>query len=171
MGRDSNFIIILKFSTSDFLMIFQVRQDMVEAAKGGMLDEQASQKITHLLMTLADYKGVLVKLADRVVDLQRAVKTNAEHTYRSATEALELFAPMANRLGVWSLKAKLEDLAFQVRKRHCVLFCCNYNTFILDFKICMPTYQSATTLEQIISGFCEQRFLLVAFVDTSTDQR
>ena len=92
----------------------QVRQQMVEAAHGATLDAQASQQISHLLMTLADYKGVLVKLADRVTELQHSVRTNAANVQRSATEALEVFAPMANRLGVWSLKAMLEDLAFQV---------------------------------------------------------
>ena len=91
----------------------QVRQEMVEACKGASLDPDTSQRISHLLLTLADVHGVLIKLADRLAALQNAApgSPGLEH---SAKEALEVFAPIANRLGVWSIKAALEDLAFQV---------------------------------------------------------
>ena len=87
---------------------------MVEAAKGAPLDPQASQRISHLLLTLADVHGVLIKLADRLSAMRAAVPGSLE-LLRGAREALDVFAPMANRLGVWSIKAALEDLAFQVR--------------------------------------------------------
>jgi GTP pyrophosphokinase len=48
-------------------------------------------------------------LADR---LQQLRSQPADRT--AAREALDVFAPLANRLGVWSIKAELEDLAFKV---------------------------------------------------------
>lgn len=104
----------LRSKLSQSCLSSQIRQQMVEAAQGAELDSKSSEDINRLLMTLADYKGVLVKLADRVAELQHSVRTNAPYCERSAREALEVFAPMANRLGVWSLKAMLEDLAFKV---------------------------------------------------------
>ena len=91
----------------------QVRQEMVEACKGASLDPDTSQRISHLLLTLADVHGVLIKLADRLAALQNAAPGSPGLDH-SAKEALEVFAPIANRLGVWSIKAALEDLAFQV---------------------------------------------------------
>lgn len=88
---------------------------MVEACKGSPLDQEASQRISRLLLTLADVHGVLIKLADRLAAL-RALAPGSLALARSAQEALEVFAPMANRLGVWSIKAALEDLAFKVGK-------------------------------------------------------
>lgn len=93
--------------------LLQVRQDMVEASKGAPLNPEASQRISHLLLTLADVRGVLIKLVDSLAGL-RSAKMPPQERIRSAQEALEVFAPIANRLGVWSIKAALEDLAFKV---------------------------------------------------------
>ena len=92
----------------------QVRNDMMKASKRGYLDPKASQMFSHLLLTMADVHGVLIKLADRLAAIRRAVCSLDEHGKEVAGEALEVFAPIANQLGVWSIKAELEDLAFKV---------------------------------------------------------
>lgn len=92
----------------------QARKDMVEASQGAPLNAKSSERISHLLLTLADVHGVLVKLADRLAALG-SLKKGSPELVRTAKEALEVFAPMANRLGVWSIKASLEDLAFKAR--------------------------------------------------------
>lgn len=93
----------------------QVRNDMMEASKGGYLDAKASRQFNHLLLTLADVHGVLIKLADRLAALQKAHQDSSK-LEKLAKEALDVFAPIANQLGVWSIKAALEDLAFKVSK-------------------------------------------------------
>lgn len=92
----------------------QVRSDMMKANQRGSLDVKASSQFNHLLLTLANVYGVLIKLADRLAALRKAQQQSGEQASDLATEALEVFAPIANQLGVWSIKAELEDLAFQV---------------------------------------------------------
>ncbi len=54
---------------------------------------------------------MLEAVAEHVLFLQAL---RARPTAAAAAEALGVFAPLANRLGVWSIKADLEDLAFKV---------------------------------------------------------
>jgi len=82
--------------------------------------EQASQLEALRKMLLAmvqDTRVVLVKLADHTQELRYAVKSGDEVT-RRATALLtqDIFAPLANRLGVWHLKWEMEDLAFRLRE-------------------------------------------------------
>ena len=75
-----------------------------------------------MLLAMADVRTVLVKLAERLQHLKATARGGADAAAQepgspalvAAREAIELFAPLANRLGVWSVKAELEDLAFQV---------------------------------------------------------
>jgi GTP pyrophosphokinase len=61
-----------------------------------------------------DVRVVLIKLADQVQWLRElASKEDAHAREDAARETLELFSPLANRLGVWQLKWELEDLAFR----------------------------------------------------------
>lgn len=92
----------------------QVRNDMMKASSRGDLDPKASQMFSHLLLTMADVHGVLIKLADRLAAIRKAASSLGEPGAEVAAEALEVFAPIANQLGVWSIKAELEDLAFKI---------------------------------------------------------
>jgi GTP pyrophosphokinase len=66
-----------------------------------------------LLAMVQDIRVVLVKLAERIQAL-RFLMTADEGLRRStAREVLDLFAPLANRLGVWQLKWELEDLSLR----------------------------------------------------------
>jgi GTP pyrophosphokinase len=66
-----------------------------------------------LLAIVADVRLVLVRLADQLLRLQRAKDVEPELRERVATEAREIFAPLANRLGIWHFKWQMEDLAFR----------------------------------------------------------
>ncbi|MEL6214287.1 MAG: bifunctional (p)ppGpp synthetase/guanosine-3',5'-bis(diphosphate) 3'-pyrophosphohydrolase [Pseudomonadota bacterium] len=66
-----------------------------------------------LLAVVNDFRLVIVRLAVQVADL-RAARTEDEHTQRMlARDTREIFAPLANRLGIWQLKWELEDFAFR----------------------------------------------------------
>ncbi|MGH7926198.1 MAG: HD domain-containing protein, partial [Candidatus Binatia bacterium] len=71
-------------------------------------------RLRQMLLTIAeDPRVVLVSLAHQLCAL-RAATDGPEETRRAVgQETLELFAPLANRLGVWQLKQELEDLAFR----------------------------------------------------------
>jgi len=68
-----------------------------------------------LLAMVQDTRVVLVKLADHTQELRFAVKSGDAAARRaSALLTQDLFAPLANRLGVWRLKWEMEDLAFRL---------------------------------------------------------
>jgi GTP pyrophosphokinase len=68
-----------------------------------------------LLAMVQDVRVVLIKLADHAQDLRHVVKsTDAALRGDTARLTRDIFAPLANRLGVWQLKWELEDLAFRV---------------------------------------------------------
>jgi GTP pyrophosphokinase len=73
-----------------------------------------ANRLRQMLLTIAeDPRVVLVSLAHQLCAL-RAASGAPEQTRRAvAEETLEVFAPLANRLGVWQLKEELEDLAFR----------------------------------------------------------
>jgi len=78
----------------------------------------ASQLETLRKMTLAmatDMRVVLVRLASRLTTLRFFAERKLENevTLRYARESFDLYAPLANRLGIWQLKWELEDLSFR----------------------------------------------------------
>jgi GTP pyrophosphokinase len=73
-----------------------------------------AHRLRQLLLTIAeDPRVVLVSLAHQLCALRRAESDSDQIRRVLAQETLEVFAPLANRLGVWQLKQELEDLAFR----------------------------------------------------------
>ena len=72
---------------------------------------QAERLRKMLLAMVDDIRIVLIKLAERVQTMRFLVTVDADLRRTTAKEVLELFAPLANRLGVWQVKWELEDLS------------------------------------------------------------
>ncbi|MFW8565691.1 RelA/SpoT family protein [Orrella sp. 11846] len=66
-----------------------------------------------LLAMAADLRIVLIRLASRLQTLRWAARTKAPCDPALVRETLDLYAPLANRLGIWQLKWEMEDLAFR----------------------------------------------------------
>lgn len=66
-----------------------------------------------LLAMVEDVRAVVVKLAERVCHLHRIKQQNEETRVLAAKEAMNVYAPLANRLGIGQLKWELEDMAFR----------------------------------------------------------
>lgn len=90
-----------------------------EVVRGKNASQQAAEQLETLrkmLLSMAsDMRVVLVRLASRVTTLRyfAELKLENELTSQYARETLDLYAPLANRLGIWQLKWELEDLAFR----------------------------------------------------------
>jgi GTP pyrophosphokinase len=77
---------------------------------------QAERLRKMLLAMVEDIRVVLIKLAERTAALRFLMTGGAERResrQQAAREVLDLFAPLANRLGVWQLKWELEDLSLR----------------------------------------------------------
>ena len=78
-------------------------------------DEQLESLRKMLLAMVQDVRVVLIKLADHLQTLRFLVREgNAQAKSALAGLTRDIFAPLANRLGVWHLKWELEDLAFRI---------------------------------------------------------
>lgn len=69
-----------------------------------------------LLAMVTDVRAVLIVLAERLWQLHEAKSSSEEEKHQLAQETLAVFAPLANRLGVWQLKWEIEDLCLRYLK-------------------------------------------------------
>ena len=75
-------------------------------------DRQAESVRKMLLAMVTDIRVVLVKLSDRIHNLRTLGSLDRVRQERIAQETLEIYAPVAHRLGMGKIRAELEDLAF-----------------------------------------------------------
>lgn len=76
-------------------------------------DRQAESFRKMLLAMVEDIRVIMVKLADRIHNMRTLGYLSQERRERIARETIEIYAPIAHRLGMGKIRGELEDLAFQ----------------------------------------------------------
>jgi GTP pyrophosphokinase len=119
-----------------------IRLTPVAAASHHLEPAQAEALRKMLLSVVSDPRLVLARLSWQLVDLTHAKDAHASTRERLALETREVFAPLANRLGLWQLKWELEDLAFRFLQAD-------------DYRrIAAALAENRADREQYIAGFC-----------------
>src|SRR5258706_7904045 len=121
LGTDLSSAVFVRGCSAESLKLARALAPLAELGLGegwsaarGLNDTQAEALRKMLLAVASDPRLVVARLADQLHRLRQARTLPPARQQRLAAETRDIFAPLANRLGVWHLKWELEDLTFRI---------------------------------------------------------
>lgn len=110
-GVDSGEVARLVQGTRALLRLGSIAKGASDAAVDALAQKEMLRKM--LLAMAADLRIVLIRLASRLQTLRWHAASKVACDPLLATETLDLYTPLANRLGIWQIKWEMEDFAFR----------------------------------------------------------
>jgi GTP pyrophosphokinase len=94
--------------------LVQIQRAARDAQVGSEQRAQQTERVRKMLLAFSrDLRVVLLRLASRLQTLRYFAASKTPCPQALAAESMQVFAPLANRLGIWQIKWELEDLAFR----------------------------------------------------------
>ena len=94
--------------------LVQIQRAAREAQVGSQQHAEQTERVRKMLLAFSrDLRVVLLRLASRLQTLRWYAASKTACPRALAEESMQVFAPLANRLGIWQIKWELEDLAFR----------------------------------------------------------
>lgn len=101
----------LALETTKLVQVQKQTRGVVQMADGSGAQTETVRKM--LLAFSRDLRVVMLRLASRLQTLRHAAAAKLPVAESMARESLQVFAPLANRLGIWQVKWEIEDLSFR----------------------------------------------------------
>ncbi len=104
----------LAVETTQLIHVQRQARKVQGASAGGTNAGLHAENVRRMLLAFSrDLRVVLLRLASRLQTLRHFAASRLPVPYGLAHESLHVFAPLANRLGIWQIKWEMEDLAFR----------------------------------------------------------
>ncbi len=103
---------VTKLKLSDFEVPKDQKEEPAKKRRAEL--RRSAENLRKIILAMArDLRVMVVKLADRVHNMRTLHALPEDRRRKVAEETLQIYAPLAHRLGIWRLKWELEDLAFK----------------------------------------------------------